>query len=239
MTKVLSIAKRELASYFNSPVAYVVLGVFLILLGYFYFSTLFLTGFASMRNFFSLAPMLLVVFGPALSMRLIAEERKAGTLEQLLSMPIRDVDVVLGKFVAGVGMVAVGLLFTLPYLVTVSMLTPPNMSLDLGPVFAGYLGLILCASSFVSLGLLASALTRNQIVAFIVGFLLCLFFFIIDKVAVLLPLAAAPVFEYLSVDTHFANVARGVLDSRDLIFYFSLTGVALLLTIRSLRFSRI
>jgi ABC-2 type transport system permease protein len=239
MTKVLSIAKRELASYFNSPVAYVVLGVFLILLGYFYFSTLFLTGFASMRNFFSMAPMLLVVFGPALSMRLIAEERKAGTLEQLLSMPIRDVDVVLGKFVAGVGMVAVGLLFTLPYLVTVSMLTPPNMSLDLGPVFAGYLGLILCASSFVSLGLLASALTRNQIVAFIIGFLLCLFFFIIDKVAVLLPLGAAPVFEYLSVDTHFANVARGVLDSRDLIFYSSLTGVALLLTIRSLRFSRI
>ncbi len=238
MNAIVYIARREMQSYLNSPVAYVVLGVFLLFLGYFYFSTLFLIGFASMRNFFSLAPMLLVVFGPALSMRLIAEERKSGTIESLLNFPVRDFEVVLGKFFGGFGIVVIGLLFTVPYVFSVAWLVPKEMSFDYGPVIGGYLGLLFLSSSFVAFGLLASSLTKNQIVAFVIGFVLCVFFFLIDKVAVLMPYSWAFIFEFLSVDAHFANIARGVLDSRDLLYYLSITTVALFFTTRMLRRSR-
>jgi ABC-2 type transport system permease protein len=235
MGRVMSIARREMQSYFNSPVAYVVLGVFLLIIGYLYFSTLFLTGFASLRNFFSVTPVLLVVFAPALTMRLIAEERKSGTIEHLLTLPVSDVEVVIGKFLAAVGTLCVGLLITLPYPVSVGMLAPRGLSMDWGPVVGGYLGLILLSSTFLSLGLFSSSLTRNQIVAFIIGLLMCFFFFFIDKFAILMPATFAPLFEFLSVDYHFGNIARGVVDSRDILFYTSLTSIALMLTVFSIR----
>lgn len=235
MSRVIGIARREMQSYFNSPVAYVVLGVFLLLIGYLYFSTLFLTGFASLRNFFSVVPILLVVFAPALTMRLIAEERKSGTIEHLLTLPVTDMQVVIGKFLAALGTLAVGLLLTLPYVFSVSLLTPDGLSLDYGPIVGGYLGLIFLASSFLSLGLLASSVTQNQIVAFVIGLVFCFFFFFIDKFAILMPLYLAPLFEFLSVDYHFGNIARGVIDSRDILFYVSLTFTALMLTVFSLR----
>lgn len=235
MSRVLCIAQREMRSYFNSPVAYIVLGVFLLVVGYLYFSTLFLTGFASLRNFFNLAPVLLFVFAPALSMRLIAEERKSGTIEHLLTLPVTDTQVVLGKFLASVATMCVGIAMTIPYALSVSTLVPDNLSLDLGPVIGGYVGLVLLSGTFLSLGLLASALTRNQIVAFIIGLAMCFFFFFIDKFAILLPASLAAFFEFLSVDYHFANIARGVIDSRDILFYVSLTSIALMLTVLALR----
>ena len=176
------IARRDFQAYFNSPVAYVVLGVFLLVLGYLFFSTLFLGGFASMRGFFSVAPILFVVFGPAITMRLISEERKTGTIEQLLTLPIRNFEVVLGKFLASLGIVLVGLLFTLPYAFSVSLLTPADTPFDYGPVIGGYVGLILLSSAFLSLGLFASSLTKNQIVAFIIGLALCFFFYFVDEI---------------------------------------------------------
>lgn len=230
-----SIAIREIRSYFNSPVAYVVLGVFLLLSGYMFFSTLFLTGFASMRNFFGLAPVLLVIFGPALTMRFIAEERKSGTIESLLTLPVTDTEVVLGKFMAALGILMIGQLFTLPYPITVALLAAPGSHFDYGPVIGGYLGLVLLAGSFLSLGLLASSFTKNQIIAFVIGLVFCFFFFFIDKVAILLPAHLAEFFEYLSVDYHFSNIARGVIDSRDVVYYISLMMIALIVTIRSLR----
>ena len=238
MSKIYYIARREMQSYLNSPVAYIVLVVFLLMLGYFYFSTLFVMGIASMRNFFSITPLLLVIFGPALSMRLIAEERKSGTIEPLLCLPVKDYQVVIGKFFGGLGIITVGLIFTFPYVFSVAWLTPENMSLDYGPIIGGYLGLVFLSSSFISLGLLASSLTQNQIVAFIVGFCFCLFFFLIDKLAPLLPLAWSSFFAYLSVDVHFTNIARGIIDSRDVIYYLSLTIVALFLATCLLRQSK-
>lgn len=238
MGRVVSIARREMQSYFNSPVAYIVLGVFLLIAGYLYFSTLFLTGFASLRNFFSVAPVLLVVFAPALTMRLIAEERKSGTIEHLLTLPVTDLEVVVGKFLAALGTMCVGLFVTIPYPLSVALLTPTGRSLDFGPVIGGYLGLILLSSAFLSLGLFASSLTRNQIVAFIIGLLMSFILFFIDKFAVLMPTALAPVFEFLSVDYHFNNIERGVVDSRDVLFYASLTLIALMLTVYSLRTRR-
>lgn len=235
MNSTLCIARRDFQAYFNSPVAYVVLGVFLLVLGYLFFSTLFLGGFASMRSFFSVVPVLLVVFGPAITMRLISEERKSGTIEQLLTLPVTNCEVVLGKFLAALGIICVGLLFTLPYAVSVSLLTPAGAPFDYGPVIGGYLGLVLLSSAFLSLGLFASALTKNQIVAFIIGLGLCFFFYFVDKFAVLMPPKVGAVLEYISVDFHFNNIARGVVDSRDVVFYLSLIAVFLILTERSLR----
>lgn len=234
MGTTLAVARREFRSFFNSPVAYIVIGVFLVVAGWLYFSTVFVAGQASLRGFFSIAPVLFVVFAPAVTMRLVAEERKTGTLELLLSMPLRDWEVVAGKFLAALGMVSVGLLWTLPYPLTVAGLTAEGAHFDWGPVVMGYLGLLLMASSFLALGLWASALSRNQIVGFIIGLLLCFAFYFIDKFAMVLPESLGELLQYLSVDYHFANIARGVLDTRDLLFYLSLTAVGLALTTRTL-----
>ena len=234
MGTTLAVARREFRSFFNSPVAYIVIGVFLVVAGWLYFSTVFVAGQASLRAFFGIAPVLFVVFAPAVTMRLLAEERKSGTLELLLSMPLRDWEVVAGKFLAALGMVAVGLLWTLPYPLTVAGLTAEGSRFDWGPVVMGYLGLLLMASSFLALGLWASAISRNQIVGFIIGLLLCFAFYFIDKFAMVLPESVGELLQYLSADYHFANIARGVLDTRDLLFYLSLTGVGLALTTRTL-----
>ncbi len=234
MGTTLAVARREFRSFFNSPVAYIVIGVFLLVAGWLYFSTVFVAGQASLRAFFSTAPVLFVVFAPAVTMRLVAEERKSGTLELLLSMPVRDWEVVAGKFLAALGMVGVGLLWTLPYPLTVAGLTAEGAHFDWGPVFMGYLGLLLLAASFLALGLWASALSKNQIVGFIIGLLLCFAFYFIDKFAVVLPESIGELLQFLSVDYHFANIARGVLDTRDLLFYLSLTAVGLVMTTRTL-----
>lgn len=238
MFSMLGVMRRELASYFNSPAAYIVMGFFLLILGYLYFSTLFLAGLASMHGFFTVAPMLFVVFAPAITMRSIAEEKKTGTIEMLLTLPISDGKVVMAKFLAALLLVIIGFMFTIPHLITVAKLAAPPMHMDLGPVVGGYVGLLLLASSFLSLGLLASSLTSNQIVAFIIGLVCCFFFYFIDKVAMLVSPDTAMVFQYLSADYHFSNIARGVIDSRDVIYYLSLTGVSLWLTLCSLRAAR-
>jgi ABC-2 type transport system permease protein len=238
MGMTLAIARREFRSFFHSPVAYIVLGGFLLTVGWLYFSTLFIAGQASMRGFFGLAPALFVVFIPAITMRLIAEERKSGTLELLLTMPLQDWQVVAGKFLAALGMVGVGLALTLPYPLSVAALTAEGASFDWGPVLMGYVGLMLMASSFLAIGLWASALSKNQIVGFIAGLVLCFAFYFVDKFAVVLPQALAEVLQYLSVDYHFENIAKGVLDSRDVLFYVTLTVVALGLTARSVNAAR-
>ncbi|MFT3707125.1 MAG: ABC transporter permease subunit [Archangium sp.] len=238
MNSTLSVARREFSTWFGSPIAYVVLGVFLLISGWFFFAPLFLQGAASLRGFFALIPLLFVFLGPAITMRALAEEKKSGTLELLLTLPMEDWQIVGGKFLASLGMVAVGLVFTVPYAITVAALTGPGAPFDWGAVFAGYLGSLLLASSFIALGLWTSALTRNQIVSFIFGAALCFGFWIIDNFAVLLPEWLARVAEFMSVDFHFANIARGVIDSRDVIFYLSLTAIGLVLTTSTLSSAR-
>ena len=230
MRTAMAIARREMRTYFNSPIAYIVIGVFLLVAGYLYFSTLFLMGRGSLRGFFSVAPVLFVVFAPAVTMRLVAEEKKSGTMELVLTMPIRNWELVTGKFLAALGMVCVGLLCTLAYPLSVSSLVAEGTTFDWGPVIGGYIGLILMASSFLAVGLWASALSKNQIVGFIVGLLLCFGFYFVDKVAILFPESLGGILEYLSVDYHFDNISRGVIDTRDLIFYASITLVGLMLT---------
>jgi ABC-2 type transport system permease protein len=237
MRNTLTIARRELTTYFNTPVAYVVVPIFLIMTGGWLFGTIFLQNEASLRafftpfwgsmtpNFFS-APFALAIFAPLVTMRLLAEEQQSGTLEVLMTLPVSDWDVVLGKFLAALGLLAVVLLLTLAFPITIRALGP----LDVGPVVGGYLGLMLLGSFFMSVGLMASSFTRNQIVAALISLAICLFIYFIGQFVPLLPQPLIPFFEYVSVSYHFDSIARGVLDTRVVIFYVSLTAVCLVIT---------
>jgi len=223
MTAALAITKRELRSAFNSPVAYIVVTAFMLLVGFFFFKELFLYKQAELRGYFNLAPWFLAVFMSASTMRLLAEEKGSGTLELLITMPVRDWDVVVGKFLAALGLVAVLVLLTASYAVATAYLGP----LDKGPAFTGYLGLFLAGAAFAGVGLMASSLTRNQIVAFIISLgitaALCVFGIIIQ----VSPEPLQPLLSYLAVSQHLESINRGVIDSRDVIYFLSIIGVSL------------
>lgn len=238
MSIAVAVARREMKTFFNSPIAYIVLGTFLLVGGWFFFAPLFLSRTASLRGFFQLAPLMFVFFVPAITMRLFAEERKSGTFELLLTLPMQDWEVVAGKFMGALGMMGAALACTLPYAITVSMLVAKGGHFDWGPVVAGYVGLLLLAASFAAVGLWASALSRNQIVAFIISLLLCFSLYFVDKFAVLFPESVSAALQFLSVDYHFNNIARGVLDTRDGVFYLSLITLGLLLTTRAVASAR-
>jgi len=230
LQNVLPVFRREIRSYFNSPVAYVVMIVFLAIIGWFFSSNLFLQNMATMRVVFELVPLVFLFFIPAVTMRLLAEEKKSGTLELLTTKPVADVEIILGKFLAGWALVAATLVPTLVFLITLMILGSP----DVGPVLAGYAGLLLMGGVYVAIGLLSSSLTENQIVAFIVGFLIIFVLYMLDKVLIYIPSAFASTFEFLAIDTHFSNIARGVIDSRDVIYFASLLGISLMLATVSL-----
>jgi ABC-2 type transport system permease protein len=195
-------------------------------MGWFFFSTFFLFNQASLRNFFGLLPIMFAFVIPAVTMRLVSEELNVGTYEILLTMPVSFKEVVLGKFLAAVAFVAAMLIPTLAYPVIVSFLG----DLDWGPVMGGYLGALLLGASFAAVGLFASSLTRNQIVAFIIGVAICFALVLIDKILFFLPSALLGFFEYVGADTHFQNIAKGILDSRDILYFLSLTFVSLYAT---------
>lgn len=232
MRKVAVIARRELASYFNAPVAYIVIVTFLLIAGWMFFSQLFLMGRADLRSLFSPSPfspsMLLVIIAPAVTMRLVAEERKSGTIELISTMPIRKWEIVLGKFLAGYGLLAIAIGSTLVYAITVSFMG----ALDWGTVISGYLGLLLFAASLVAIGLFCSSITQNQIIAFIIGFIICGALYFVYWLQFFVPQSLAPVFEFISVSSHLEALARGVIDTRNIIYYLSLTAGALFLAMR-------
>jgi len=224
------IYRREIRSYFNSAVAYVVIVVFLAIVGWYFSNNLFLINIASMRIVFELVPLVFLFFVPAVTMRLLAEEKKSGTLELLTTKPVRDAEIVLGKFLAAWTLLAATLAPTLIWLVTLMILGNP----DLGPVVAGYIGLMLTGGVYIAIGIFASSLTENQIVAFLIGLVIVLAFFLADKVLLYVPGFLAPVVEYMGIDYHFSSIARGVIDSRDIVYFGSILGFALLMATASL-----
>jgi ABC-2 type transport system permease protein len=209
----------------------VVIVVFLAIIGWFFTSNLFLMNVASMRIVFELVPLIFLFFVPAITMRLLAEEKKSGTLELLTTKPVRDAEIVLGKFLAAWVLLAAALAPTLLYLLTLM----PLGDIDLGPVITGYIGLLLMGGVYIGIGILASSLTENQIVAFIVAFLIVLAFYLMDKVLIYAPEGFASTMEFLAIDYHFSNIARGVIDSRNIIYFASMLGFSLLLTTVSLQ----
>ena len=225
MRNTMAIAKREFASYINSPIPYILVTAYLVIAGYMFFRQLFLVRQAEMRHFFENMPLLFCVIVPFLTMRLLAEERKEGTLELLLTMPVTDGQLVLGKFLAAMGLMGLLLLLTLAFPVTVAALGP----LDKGATVAGYVGALLMASAFVAIGIMASALTRSQIVAALLAFFIGFGLFLLGALIGVLPPSLAPLAAALSISAHFMNIARGVIDSRDVLYYVSIVFVCLLI----------
>ncbi|HEB84105.1 MAG TPA: ABC transporter [Bacteroidetes bacterium] len=225
-----AVYRKEIKSYFGSPMAYIVLAVFLLISGWFFTLNLFKENLAHLRSIFDILPFLLVIFAPAISMRLVSEERKSGTMELLMTMPVRDFEVIFGKFLAAFVLFAVGLAFTLVYVVTLLMLGKP----EIGPIVAGYIGLLLCGGAYLAIGVLGSALTENQIVAFILSFLISGILAVFVFSAMVIPPPLADLVQYLSTTYHFQNIARGVIDSRDVIYYLSVIFLSLLYASRAL-----
>lgn len=226
MSNILTIAKKELNAYFNSPIAYLLVSAYLALSGGLFFGSLFIERSADMRQFFSLAPVLFLILTPMLTMRLLAEERAQGTLESLLVLPVTDWEVVLGKFTAAIGMLGTIMLLTFAFPITVSMLGP----LDWGTTIASYIGMLLMCGSYAAIGLMTSAFTKHQLIAGVVALVIGLGNFFVGSLAPMLPPWLQSVVTALSIHGHFQNIARGVLDSRDVLFYLSVIGGSLLIT---------
>jgi ABC-2 type transport system permease protein len=230
MRNTLAIAKREFSSYFNSPIPFILVALFVGLASYLYFARLFIDLQADMRPFFELMPLLFVMLIPLLTMRLFAEEKKEGTLELLLTMPVKDWELVLGKYLSVLGILAVLLLVTLAVPMSVATLG----DIDKGATTATYFGAFLMGGSYAAIGLMCSSLTRNQIVAAILGVLLSLFLFVFAMLVQAVPPSLAPIVSAIGITTHFQNIARGVIDSRDVLYFLSLIFGCLLVAQTSL-----
>jgi len=234
MRTIRAIAKRELVSYFSSPVAYIFLVIFLLLAGFFTFTAgnFFERGEASLAAFFGWHPWLYLVLVPAVGMRLWAEERRAGTLELLFTMPVAPWEAIIAKFLASWLFLAVALALTFPVVITVNVLGDP----DNGVIFAGYLGSLFLAGTYLAVSCMTSAMTRNQVVAFILSVVLCLFLIlagfnpVTDLMVRWASPAAVDTVAAFSVVTHFDNFQRGVIDLRDLAYFLSVIGFALFAT---------
>jgi ABC-2 type transport system permease protein len=223
MRQAIFIFQKEFRSYFVTPIAYIVIAIFLLVTGWFFFATFFLFGQASLRNFFAMLPITFSFIIPAVTMRLVSEELNIGSYEILLTMPVTIVDVVIGKFLAGVAFVVAMLIPTLAYPITVTALG----QLDWGPVVGGYIGAVLLGAAFCAIGLFASTLTRNQIIAFIIGMVICFTLTLIDKMLFFLPRSLLGVFTYLGADFHFQNISKGIIDSRDIVYFLSICFIGL------------
>lgn len=228
MKNISTIARRELGAYFNSPIAYVVVAVFLLLSALLFFNALFVSQQAELRELFDgfWTTLLVAIVGPAISMRLLAEERSNETLETLLTLPVTDWQVVLGKYLAAVVLFGFAMLSMSVFGVTVALLGP----LDKGPAFAGFLGLFLVAATYMAVGLMTSSFTKNQIVAFISAVFVCLALWLIGKVVQVFPPSVQPLLDWVGVDRHIGNMARGVIDTRDLLYFGTLITSCLLIT---------
>ena len=238
MNRIRSVAVRELRSYFNSPIAYIFLLTFAVtaLFTFFNVSGFFTRGQADLRGLFETIPLLTVVLVPALTMRLWAEEAKQGTLELLLTLPARDVELVSGKFLASWILFGFSLGITLPLAVTVSFLG----NLDWGPVIGGYLGAPLLGAAYLAVGQFVSAMTENQILAFIMALVLCMGLYGLgtELFTGLFSDRTAAALRALGTGSRFDSIARGVIDLRDLVYYASLTLFFLAASVGALRAKR-
>ena len=229
-----AIAKRELSAYFTSPVAYVFLVIFLLIAGFFTFmiGSFFERGEASLASFFAWHPWIYLFLVPAIGMRVWSEERRSGTMELLLTMPINAWEAILAKFLASWVFLAIALVLTFPIVITVNLLGEP----DNGTIVAGYIGSLFLAGAFLAITCMTSALTRNQVVAFILSVVLCLFLILagFNPVTDLMTRWANPAIVQIvasfSVITHFDGFQKGVIDTRDLFFFLSVIGFALFAT---------
>lgn len=257
MQNVLAIARRELGAYFDSPLAYFVVPVYVVLVGGFalWFDDLFSAGTVSLRGVFLWSAIFLVLLVPAITMRLFAEEKRTGSLEILVTLPITEGELVLGKYLAAVALVGVAISTTVSYAFTFAWLGTPQIvtegappflvrmitetGLDIGPAICGYLGLLLLGAALAAIGTAASSLTSNQVVAFLVALVVSIFPYVTGFFLESVPPAILPLVQHLSFDYHFANLSRGVIDTRNLVFWGSVAAVSLHIAVFSLERRRL
>jgi ABC-2 type transport system permease protein len=237
-----SILKKEISLYLNSLVAYITIGVFLLVLGLFLWvfpeSSIIEYGYAGLESLFSTAPYLFMFLIPAITMRSLAEERREGTLELLATRPLTSWQIVLGKYLACLLLIVFALAPTLMYVYSVWVLGNPQGNLDTGAVIGSYIGLFLLGAAFAAIGLFASAISKNQIIAFTIAVFLCYFVYSgFDSLSRLLSLQNYDV-QSLGITQHYESVSRGVLDTRDLVYFLLLSGLFLGLTLLTLSIQR-
>tara|TARA_R110001632_G_scaffold68401_1_gene160301 strand:+ start:1146 stop:1865 length:720 start_codon:yes stop_codon:yes gene_type:complete len=229
------ILKKEFNSFFASPIAYLVIGVFLLVNGLFLwvfnddFNILY-AGFADLNNFFFLAPWVLLFLIPAITMKTFADEFQSGTIEILKTRPISNSQIVLGKFFAALLLIVIAIIPTVVYVYSVNQLGSPVGNIDYGSTIGSYLGLFLLASSYASIGLFTSTLSKNQIVAFLIGVFIAFFFYYgFDAVADLFGSSSYTV-KLFGMNEHFKSISRGVIDTRDVLYFLSITIFFLFIT---------
>jgi ABC-2 type transport system permease protein len=222
MNTIWIIAKKELNSFFDSLLAYIMIIAFLVFTGLFTWligRTIFLMNEASLQSFFGVAYWALFLFIPALTMKLIAEERSSGTLELILTKPVSDSQMIMGKFLAVLILVIISLVLTLPYYITIASIGP----IDHGATIMGYIGLILMSAAYISIGIFASSITNNQIISFLLALFIGIFFHLLfGIVSGYFPGIIGNTLNYLSISTHYESIIRGVVDSKDLIYFFTI-----------------
>ena len=233
MNQLCALVQKELRQYFNSPIAYIFIVAFLAFSMWFFFRTFFLIGQNDVRGFFGFLPWIFLFLLPALTMRMWSEEFKQGTIETLLTSSIPVCKAVMGKFIAATKFLGLVLLLTLTLPISLSFLG----SLDWGVVFTSYVGAMFLGMSYIALGLLMSALTNNQIVAFIVSVIASFFFYILGEtfITFALPSFIVPVFEFVGLGAHYDSIIRGVIDTRDVLYYISFIGLCLFFNVQVLK----
>ncbi|MFC1780387.1 ABC transporter permease [Patescibacteria group bacterium] len=232
MKNTVLVIKKELKDYFISPIAYVVIATFLVITGVIFAKDVFINNQANMRNFFEYIPLVLIIALPALTMRSWAEERKEGTLEIISTLPISNLNLIIAKFVSCLIFTLIALLLTLPIPLTLNILGNP----DNGVIIAGYFGLALLSASYVAIGQFISINTKNQIVAFILSASLIALLYLFGEAQFLLfvPVSLRFLLEALGLGSHFRSIAKGVLDTRDILYYLSIIVFLFYFTYKSL-----
>jgi len=240
----LTLFRKELSSFLFSLIGFIVITVFLLVIGlYLWVFPVDLNildyGYANINGLFIMAPWVFLFLIPAITMRSFAEERRSGTIELLLTRPLTDLQIVMAKFLAGLSLVAIALLPTLVFYISVYQLGLPKGNIDTGGMWGSYIGLLFLGGAFVAIGLFCSSLTDNQIISFILGLAICFAVFIVDKILFMVPAFLTSTLEFLSLDYHFGNIARGVIDTRDLLFYATFIGGFLMFSVYSLQSERL
>ncbi len=225
------VARRELSAYFASPVSYIVGALFLLFSGFLFFTTFFLVNRAELRGFFELLPFLFAFFIPALTMKTFSEEKRSGTIETLVTLPAEIWQIVLGKYAASFLSSAALLLPTIFYVVPCVIFA--SGGIDFGTILGGYLGGIFLAAAFSAVGIFSSAVTKNQIVSFFAGFAICIFLTMISAFSIFLPGVLVKFASFVSASAHFRSVARGIIDSRDILYFVSVSAIFVSLAIHS------
>jgi len=225
------IYRREVQSFFSSPVAYITLVVFLLINAWFFTSTFFLINESDLRTLFSVIPIVYIFFVPAITMGLIAKEKNTGTMEFITTLPFTDGEIIIAKYLAALTLLGTALAFTLVHFFTLLVV---GNNIDIGALISGYLGLLLVGGAYAAIGTFGSTVTDNQITAFIISFLIIFVLFILDKILMFVPGSLSSILQYLSIDYHLNNISRGVIDSRNLVYLGSLILFFLLISIRIL-----